>query len=270
MIFHQPYNSLTNHNYNAMFYKDYVWENHFHRNLELIYVIEGKVDCTLNGTHYTMKKGDFGLCLPYDIHSYRPSEGTSYWILVFSEDFVHSFSKEIKDKTGTNMVFCSDKNVEEYIKNKLIYNPTPTLFTLKSCLYAICEEYIKNVKLIKKDSKNQEIIAMVANYVSERYSENITLSDMAKKFNFDYNYMSRYFKKMFDMSFTDFVNLYRLEAATEYLITTDKSIIEIAMMSGFQSVRNFNLFFKKNMGITPSEYRKSYSDKWEGHIIYKD
>ena len=94
MIFHQPYNSLTNHNFNAVFYKDTVWGTHFHRNLELIYVIEGKVDCTLNGVEYTLSGDEFGLCLPYDIHSYYPHSDTMYWILVFSEDFVHSFQRK--------------------------------------------------------------------------------------------------------------------------------------------------------------------------------
>ncbi len=258
MIFHQPYNSLTNLNFNTQFYTDTVWGNHFHKNLELIYVIEGKVDCTLNGKKHLLSKGTFGLCLPYDIHGYAPYKDSMYWILVFSEDFVHAFSKEIKGKTGETFKFNINQHIKEYITKRLIYNNSPTVYTLKSCLYGICEEYLNNVKLIKKDNKNQETIVMVANYVSEKYTENITLKDMAKHFCLDYNYMSRYFKKMFNMPFTDFVNLYRLEAAINHLTTTDKSIIEIAMISGFQSVRNFNLYFKKNMGVTPSEYRKSY------------
>jgi AraC-like DNA-binding protein len=59
------------------------------------------------------------------------------------------------------------------------------------------------------------------------------------------------------MSFTNFVNLYRLEAALELLENSNASILDIALSSGFQSVRNFNDFFRKNLNITPSQYRKA-------------
>ena len=257
MIFHQAFNSHSNYNFNTAFYKDTVWENHFHKNMELIYVIKGELNCTLNNVTYRMKKGDFGLCLPYDIHSFSPEKGCEYWILVFSGDFVHSFSKQITNKIGDGCVFKLKDTVEEYVKTQLIYNENPTKFSLKSCLYAICEEYSSSVRLIEKGRKKAEIMALVADYVSEKHTENITLGDIAKEFSYDYNYMSRCFKNMFNMSFTDFVNLYRLETATVLLDNTDKSILDIALASGFQSMRNFNEVFKRNLNITPSQYRKT-------------
>ena len=59
------------------------------------------------------------------------------------------------------------------------------------------------------------------------------------------------------MSFTHFVNMYRLETAIELLENTDGDITDIALGSGFQSVRNFNDYFKKSLNMTPSEYRKA-------------
>lgn len=57
------------------------------------------------------------------------------------------------------------------------------------------------------------------------------------------------------MSFTDFLNLYRIETALRLLDETDKKITDIALESGFQSVRNFNEAFRKKIGISPSEYK---------------
>lgn len=258
MIFHQSSNSLTNYSFNTAFYSDTVWENHFHKNMELIYVIKGSIECTLNNIPYKMKAGDFGLCLPYDIHSYVPEKDSLYWILVFSGDFVHSFSKEIAGKVGDRFIFQVCDAVSTYIKNQLIYYENPTKYILKSCLYGICEEYLSSVKLIEKDRKKGEIIALVADYVSEKHTENISLSDIASTFGYDYNYMSRCFKNIFNISFTNFVNLYRLETAIELLESTNISIIEVALKSGFQSVRNFNDYFLKNLNTTPSQYRKAF------------
>ena len=58
MIFHQPHNSLSNYTYNAFFYTSEVWNFHFHKNLELIYVIKGTLKCTINRNEYILKPGD--------------------------------------------------------------------------------------------------------------------------------------------------------------------------------------------------------------------
>ncbi len=257
MILHQTFNSHTNYNFNITFYSNTVWENHFHKNLELIYILKGNLNCTLNNVTYKMTTGDFGLCLPYDIHSYVPEKACEYWILVFSGDFVHSFSKEIVGKVGKGCVFRIKKPIEKYVKEQLINNPHPSKYTLKSCLYAICEEYLSAVPLIPKDAKKVEIIVRIADYISEKHTTHISLKDIATEFGYDYNYMSRHFKNIFNMSFTNFVNFYRLETALELLETTNASIVDIALNSGFQSVRSFNDFFKRNLNTTPSEYREA-------------
>lgn len=204
-----------------------------------------------------MTAGDFGLYLPYDIHSYTPEKECNYWILVFSGDFVHSFSKGIVGKVGEGFVFRPGESIARYVKEQLISNPRPTKYIMKSCLYAICEEYLSAVPLIPKDAKKVEIIVRIADYVSEKHTTHISLKSIATEFGYDYNYMSRQFKKIFNMSFTNFVNSYRLETAIELLETTNASIVDIALNSGFQSVRSFNDFFQKHLNATPSKYRKA-------------
>ena len=256
MIFHQSSNSLSNYNFNAHFYTDQIWNPHFHRNLELIYVVKGSIKCTVNNKERTLNAGEFGLCLPYDIHRIEPNEFSLYWVLVFSEDFVRYFSKEILNKSGSDFVFRLDESTLTYIKDKLINNPSPSTYTLKSGLYAICEQYVESVKLTEKTSKEAEIMPLIADYILENHTHYISLKDLAKLLGYDYNYMSRYFKRIFNMTFTDFVNIYRLETAIRLLEETDKTITAVALESGFQSVRNFNSFFKANTGKSPSEYKK--------------
>lgn len=257
MFFHQPWNSLSNYNYNIRFYKDDIWEKHIHKNFELVYVIKGRLNCTLNNESFVMTEGEFALCLPYEIHSYLPDKETEYWIIVFSGDFVHSFSKEITNKIGSGRGFRVKKCIEEYVKEQLIYNNIPTMFTLKSCLYAICEEYLSSVSLTDNKNSKSELVGIIIDFVQERYAEKISLRDIAKVAGYDYNYMSRCFKNIFNMSFTDFVNLYRIENAIELLETTNDKITEIALKSGFQSVRSFNEVFKKNVKVTPMQYKKT-------------
>lgn len=226
--------------------------------MELIYVIEGTVNCNVNNNSYQLNKGDFGLCLPYNIHRYVPEDNTLYWVIVFSEEYVRYFAKQIADKTGDGFQFRCKEPVERYINEQLINNEAPSIFSLKSCLYAVCEEYLKNIKLIDKDRKEEAIITLVSDYIFENHTKKLSLSDIAKKLGYDYNYISRLFRRFFNMTFTDFVNIYRLETAIKLLEDTDDSITTIAFESGFQSVRNFNVFFKKNMKTSPSQYRSLF------------
>lgn len=257
MFFHQAHNSLSNYNYNIAFYTDKGWDYHFHRNLELIYVIEGAVNCTVNNKPYRLTAGEFGLCLPYDIHHYVPERDTLYWVLVFSEEYVRFLAKRFSGKTGDGFKFLCKNTVETFIKEQLINGDSPTVLTLKACLYAVLEEYLDQITLIEKPTKETRIISFIQDYVIEHHTEKLTLSDLAKELGYDYNYMSRYFHNTFNVSFSDFVNIYRLETAIALLEDTDENISSIALKSGFQSVRAFNDFFKKNTDLSPSQYRKA-------------
>lgn len=58
-----------------------------------------------------------------------------------------------------------------------------------------------------------------------------------------------------NMGFNDYVNSLRVSNACKYLRKTDKSITEISNIVGFNTLRTFNRAFRKQLGITPSEYR---------------
>lgn len=257
MIFHQPQNSLSYYNYNAFFYTDEIWDNHIHKNLELIYVINGSVNCCVNGNNYTLKEREYGLCLPYDIHSYVPGKDTQYWVLVFSEEYVRLFMKEISGKKGAGFKFTCDETINNYINKKLIHNKhNLSTYILKSCLYAICDEYLKNVELVKYNQMSLQTVSGIDDFIKKNHNKKITLSDVSNELGYDYNYMSRYFRNTFNMTFTEFINIYRLETAIRLLEESDLNITNIAYESGFQSVRSFNHFFKKSTNYSPSEYRK--------------
>ena len=255
MFFHQVSNSRSN-NYNAVFYRDIKWDFHFHKSFEIIYVIEGRVHCTVNNIETTLFPGDFGLCLPNDIHSYEPEKNSLYWVCVFSADYVRTFSKQVSDKSAVDFKFKCSLSVENFIKDNLINESKPPLNMLKACLYAICNEYLSSIKLTDADTRKMQNMGIIANFVAEHHKENIKLSDIQKLLDYDYSYISRYFNKTFNMSFNEFLTLHRLETATRLMTETDEKIINIALESGFQCTRTFNDCFKKYFHMSPSEYRK--------------
>lgn len=85
----------------------------------------------------------------------------------------------------------------------------------------------------------------------------LTLEQLAASANLPTRTTSTIINRHFNMSFFDFVNYHRVEAAKTLLIAEpDKSVLEISELAGFNSKSAFNRFFKKFAGITPTEFRK--------------
>lgn len=256
VAFHQSINSIHK-NYNSHFYNLQEFGLHFHKNIEVIYVVNGKVECKINDKDYVLTENEYGLCLPYEVHSYKPQKDTNYWVCVFSNDYVREFSKYINGKSSEGFNFRLKKNVNDFIKNEFIYANTPSIYIIKSCLYAICDGYTSAVKLSDKNENKFYIVSCITDYIEKNYMKNISLSDIALLLGYDYHYVSRLFNAVFRMSFKDYLNIYRLDAALAMLDETSKKILDIAYESGFQSVRNFNDCFKKHFKITPVEFRSN-------------
>lgn len=257
MLFHQSHNSLGENNFNFNTYRDEIWEPHFHKNFELVYVLGGVLNCTVNGKSAEVTCGQYALCLPYEIHSYKPQSNTVYWVGVFSEDFIHAFAKQVKHKEGSTFVFECDSTVTEFFESNIIENKNPSSLMIKSCLYAVCDSYLSKIPLLDKKQNRDENLEIIIDYISQNFTSDIKLSDLSNLLGYDYHYISRYFNSVFNMTFTEFVNLYRLEHAVRILEETNKKIVNIAYESGFQSVRSFNSAFKQYYNVSPSDYRKN-------------
>ncbi|MBQ8804206.1 MAG: helix-turn-helix transcriptional regulator [Tyzzerella sp.] len=255
VLFHQPQNCLSNYSYNVCIYKNIKWNYHFHKNFELIYVISGEVECTINGKTDVLRANEFGLCLSNEIHAYHTLGESKAWVGVFSGDFVHAFEKQTKNKTGEHFKFRCRPEIENYLKTTLLTKECPETYILKSCLYAVCAEYCNNVKLKELSTKSDLLMRTITDYIANNFQNKLDLADLAKISGYDYCYISRYFHKIFHMSFNDYLNSYRLEHALMLLTETDKSVTDIAYESGFQSIRSFNHNFKKMTGKSPTQYR---------------
>jgi AraC-like DNA-binding protein len=192
------------------------------------------------------------------------SEGESLcWIGVFSEDFVHAFAKETLGKTGTDFVFRCAPPIEEFLRKNLLTAEIPPLFLLKSCLYAVCAEYNRQITLVPQEAKSGALMRAVTDYIGAQYKNSITLADMARALGYNYHYLSKCFHRIFNMPFPEFLNSYRLEAALALLTESERNIADIAFESGFGSVRSFNAYFKSRIGTAPAAYS---SEKKEARI----
>ena len=88
----------------------------------------------------------------------------------------------------------------------------------------------------------------------------LTLEQLATAAHLPTRTTSNIINRHFQMSFFDFVNYHRVEAAKALLIAVpDKSVLEISELAGFNSKSAFNRFFKKFAGVTPTQFRSEAS-----------
>ena len=119
-------------------------------------------------------------------------------------------------------------------------------------MYEMFYELFANdyVKITDAETKSKKYRALmrVTNYIDEHYSDGVSLEEVALATGISRYYVSHLFKELMNTTFVGYVML---------LVTTDSPIIEIASLSGFNNLSNFNRAFKMYFDRTPSAYRKA-------------
>lgn len=92
-----------------------------------------------------------------------------------------------------------------------------------------------------------------------KFREKINLEQIAGSVNMTVSAFCRYFKKLTGKTYTEFTNEFRINHACRLLTEEDLSIADTGFESGFANLSHFNRIFKKQTGLTPSQYRKQYT-----------
>jgi two-component system response regulator YesN len=93
------------------------------------------------------------------------------------------------------------------------------------------------------------------------YNQNITLESIADTIHVNPNYLSRLFKKETGESFSDYLMNIRIAIAKEILARKDISVAKLANEVGYTNASYFCKIFKKNVGISPLQYKKGKNSK---------
>ena len=101
----------------------------------------------------------------------------------------------------------------------------------------------------------------IFHYIQTNYYEDLTLTGVAKLFNYNYYYLSSAFLRQAGVSFTEYVNQIRIQEACRLLKDSEMPVSMVADMTGYASSGYFSRIFKKYQGIAPSEYRRRVQEQ---------
>ena len=109
----------------------------------------------------------------------------------------------------------------------------------------------------REKSGLSEVMYPVIEYITEHFSEHITVEELAEIAHLSENYFMNCFKKFSGLTVTDYLNQVRIKEVCKLLLETNENVTEIAFVCGFRNIPNFNRRFKEIVDCTPLEYRKS-------------
>ena len=239
----------------------------FHKNLELIVVLDGECSLWVSDRSYTMRAGEAAFVMPYQIHHFSVVGDGHIICTTFHESLINSMRNTIVGARPDNPVFIPSKPTYDYFCCQMqglfgensgvvkLIEPESKRLMVKGLLYALESEFIDQASLSYIDDFDS-VTTTILNYVSEHFKENITLKDIATNTGYNYQYVSRTFNSMMGMSFKEILNLHRMQYAFRLLKYNEMSVIDIAYESGFQSVRSFYRVCLELYGCSPAELRK--------------
>ncbi len=111
---------------------------------------------------------------------------------------------------------------------------------------------------VKYAGKEQERMNAICRYIEENYQQPIDVNEVASHNHLTTAAFCRYFKKTTHLTFTDFVNQYRINQAKKMLLH-NRNVTEACYESGFGNLAYFTRTFKKLAGENPSHFRKRHS-----------
>ncbi len=227
------------------------WHLHFHESFEICFVTDGETDITVEGVCYRLKKNDGLIIFPRQLHRYE-SRGESHMrIITFLPDLVPEFTKSYKNTVPENSKISG---LETYSAS---FEPK-NILAQKGLVYSVLGILTESTKFVPAalDTESRLLIKILQ-YIEKNYTGECALQAAAEELSYGYSYLSRTFKKLMQMSYTEYLNRYRINRAV-YMLTSEKhmQIQEIAEKCGYDSLCSFNRNFKKFTGGTPSEVVK--------------
>ena len=262
-------------------FKERSYQAHWHSYGEILLVGPGRTNVYCVGNNrYELVPDDIVLVWPMEMHSIVDANREDSLVIQFSNAFINSLFdlRRIMHMYRNLHIICVQTHPELASRLKAItYQMKDIFFSERSdkeirCCMLLMEfmltlfDYRKELapELADDDQYglSDDVMRRMMS-VTDYIKNNLTADDlsqgaMAEMAGISREYFSRIFKNITGMNYSKWLNTIRLEKAAELLAEEGRSLTEVAMLSGFQSIPSFNRVFREEKGMSPGEYRKLF------------
>jgi AraC-like DNA-binding protein len=260
----------------------FLW--HYHPEYELVYV-EADAGIRHVGSHISgYTQSDLvliGSNLPHLNFDYRLRSEYHQIVVQLKEDFMGTAVTITPEFAGINQLFKTAANgiafhgntkamVVQKLKQLSALSSFKQLLELMEIFQILAKS--NEMTILNDDDlslqfflKDKIRMGAVYEYIDSNYNLNPDVNVVAAKVNFTTAAFCRYFKKQTNITFTDFVNQYRVDVAKN-LLMQDKNVTETCYAIGFESLSYFNKLFKKIVGENPSDFKRKWVSKGKENL----
>lgn len=256
---------------------------HFHDSLEIGYCLEGTGICRVEEQQYSFKKGDVEIIFPFQQHLSRSRDGECsqwYWLNInpysLMEDSGFSVAPKIKQMIIQDMGLCGIFSPEQYpevtdlvehLFREIIEHTEDRLYhaelsatyvyQLLICLTRLSRPLPKlKIERDRNISSLSPALEMISNGVRKGIVPSI--EQLATACSMSVSNFRKVFHRVIGLAPKDYVTKCFLHKAQQLLLTTEKSITEICLETGFRDISGFNRQFLAKTQMTPSAFRRKY------------
>ncbi len=253
------------HPYVAQLFSHCVFPWHKHCELEIIYCLEGRFHISLDQEHYAVNSGEVVVISPQCAHEADCEPNTSVLLIKLGPTLLGKYFGVISHLKPSRPVFLPEKGnirhlLEEITEDCRISDPISEMKVIGD-LYKICAAFVEQYATSgcqDGDMRGKENrLEDVFQHLFLNYSSPITVEAAAQMSGYSVGNFCRRVKLETGKTFHSYLNDYRLQKARLLLSETSLSIESISSAVGFMETKTFCRLFKRQTGITPTEYRNS-------------
>lgn len=253
-------------------YKKRMATMHYHHAYELYYVLEGEREYFIGDSFYSVEDGDL-VWVPKNMLHKTEGKGATRFLIYFKESFLEKyFSPEtINNLTCPKpFIFRPEPNLKaefedlfykmlmEHNKKRMHIESYDEFLIAKTFFDVLFFIFYHNNYYQKAISKPNERMHEIVKYINNNYQYPLTIQKTAYDFGITKDHLCHIFPKYMGVTFITYLNTVRIKAACEILKKEKDSILEISNKCGFSSSHYFCKVFKKEKGMSPSEYRAQF------------
>jgi AraC-like DNA-binding protein len=225
---------------------------HFHSAIELLIVIKGQVEVSINGKKRTIESKEGVFVDSFDVHSYKCSKDSLIYVLVGNNRYFSDFFNFTNNKKPTSIFKIDNldkidilyKEFESLNKNKEVY----FLGLINIILSYIMQD---NDLFEKKENNDSSLICSILKFVDEHYQEDLSIDRLSKEFGYSKEHLSRLLHKYLNENWNNYLNRKRINIFFEKRKgNPHKNILELAFESGFNSQSTFYRAYRKNIKMS--------------------
>ena len=244
---------------------------HRHGTYELYYMVKGQREYFIEDRFFMVEEGDF-VVIPHNVFHRTDGNGGLRYLVHFSDGFLRQFFTEtaVKGMLGRiPFVFRGEPRVREQLAgilanmlsayNRMEENLQPEeSLQLGGYLFQLLYTMAYSANTYVPHAYTDERITRIIQYINENYNHITDIDQIAEHFFISKYHLCRYFRKNLGIPLMSYLNTIKITQACRMMKAGNSSMTQIAMECGFNSSSYFCKVFKKERGISPTEYRKKH------------